>query len=30
MLTVYKKSQKEDLTKQELAILRRLVEKWLL
>lgn len=30
MLAVYKKSQKEDLTKQEVAILRRLVEEWLL
>ncbi len=29
MLAVYKKSQKEDLSKQELAILRRLVEEWL-
>lgn len=29
MLAVYKKSQKEDLSKQELVILRRLVEEWL-
>ena len=29
MLAVYKKSQKEDLTKQQLAILRKLVEEWL-
>ena len=29
MLAVYKKSQKEDLTQQQLRILRGLVEEWL-
>lgn len=29
MLAIYKKSQKEDLTQQQLRILYRLVEEWL-